>query len=238
VVRRTSVRLGLVLVLVLIGTELVLRLGLGLGDPPLVSLNDQTEYQLVPDRQYKRFGNRIIINRYGMRSDDIPATPRLEDRRVLLIGDSVIYGNHSLDQSETISLRLQSRLESASRLKGCDPLIMTAAVSSWGPVNQAAFLKKVGLLDASMGIIVLSAHDLYDTPHFGTVIPYRTNAPWNAIDDARVILQDRLTKRPLPETSYEDRRTLTLAAMDQIARQFEQASIPLVLALTGRQNVV
>lgn len=238
---RQVLRLGLGACALLIGTEALLRFGVGLGDPPLVHLDDTVEYQLVPDRRYHRYGNLIAINAHGLRSSDIPEVRTPQDRRILLIGDSVIYGNHFLDQSETIAFQMQAYLSKSDKLRRCTSLVIAAAVSSWGPVNQAAFLKQSGLFQADQGLLVVSAHDLYDTPHFGSVLPYRTSAPFGALDDARQILVERFGRKTIrsPQDPVVLRRKHSLEALDQIAAYFAQENIPLTLVYhptTPEQN--
>ena len=138
--------LGLGALALLVLAELGLRFGVGLGNPPLVTRDPNVEYRLVPSASYSRFGNRVEINSHGMRGPEHPAVAETSERRVLLIGDSVIYGNHFLDQSETIALQMIDRLRATPRLSGCTLRVMPAAASSWGPVNQAAYLADLGVL--------------------------------------------------------------------------------------------
>ena len=226
---RGILRWGIGLAGVLAVLEVGLRFGVGLGNPPLASLNDQTEYELVPSRIYVRFGNDVVINAAGLRGPEIPNIKAPHERRVLLIGDSVVYGNHFLDQNEIIGERLHGRLADMQTLAGCAPLVMAAAVSSWGPVNQAAFLERTGLLDADLGLIVVSSHDLFDMPQFGSAIPYRTATPFGVLDEVRLLVLDRLAERTPPSLSFEERRAASLAALDQIAEQFAAADIALVM---------
>lgn len=214
--------------------ELALRFGVGLGDPPRVVLDEKVEYRLVPNARYRRFGNRIEINSYGMRAPDHSATALENERRVLLIGDSVIYGNHLLDQGETVAMRLKDRLENDPRLADCTLLTMPAAASSWGPVNQAAFVAEIGTLDANLALFIVSAHDLYDTPGEGmSLIPYRTRPSFGAIDDASQIVVERLRSRfstaPAAVASPEVRRAETFDAMNRLSGQLKANGVPLIL---------
>lgn len=56
----------------LAGGEAFARFGLGLGTPPLSVADPRYEYMFKPDQDVKRFGNRVFINEYGMRSDPLP----------------------------------------------------------------------------------------------------------------------------------------------------------------------
>ena len=59
-----------VLILIVIAVlEIILRV-VGLGDPPTVVLDEDIEYYVTPNKTFKRFGNTIETNRYGMRSKD------------------------------------------------------------------------------------------------------------------------------------------------------------------------
>lgn len=218
----------------LICAELGLRWGAGLGDPPRVTRDPDIEYRLIPSMHYKRFGNRITINRYGMRGPDHAPQAAAQERRVLLIGDSVVYGNHFLDDDDIISAQLTKQLQSKPRLEGCVARVMAAAASSWGPVNQAAFLTKTGLLDTDIAVLIVSAHDLYDTPTTNdTVIPYRLRRSYGALDDAAQAVLERLHRRwsPAEQTAPPEVRQLqTRAALDDIWRQMRASEVPLILA--------
>lgn len=84
-----TTRLFLVLALMGIAGELFARFALDLGTPPLWVTNDRVEYMFRPNQDLHRFGNRIKINAYGMRSEELP----LDDTdKVLVFGDSVLNG--------------------------------------------------------------------------------------------------------------------------------------------------
>jgi hypothetical protein len=248
-----SPRTGVLITLAVVGVvaaaagEAALRWGAGLGDPPLVRLDPDTEYELIPSRTYNRFGNLIAVNAHGMRGPEHPAEAAPDERRVLLVGDSVVYGNHFLDQTETVAAVLTERLASEPQFEGCRPLAMAAAASSWGPVNQAAFLERIGTLGAGAAAIVVSAHDLYDTPGGGTdLIPYRLSQPVGAIGDAAVSVAERIARRIWPPVPPEGvsppdvRRERSLAALGEMADLLATAGVPPLLVyhptLTERQG--
>lgn len=197
----------------LVIVEAALRWGVGLGDPPLAVLDAETEYRLKPSAAYRRWGNAIAINRYGMRSEDHAETPSELEKRVLVIGDSVVYGNHFLDQSETIAARMTERLRGIWPASKCKPLVMAMAASSWGPVNQLRFLERHGTLGASLAVIAVSAHDLYDTPTFRPdILPYRLAPPTTAISDAIQSVLERIFRSEEPSRDLDAERERSLAA--------------------------
>lgn len=228
-------RLFVILVALLLAIamlEAVLRFGVGLGDPPLARLDPETEYEHVGPAEYRRWGNRVSINAVGMRMPPIDVIPRGNALRILLVGDSVVYGNHFLDQSETISARMTMALREMPHLEGCDPVVLPAAVSSWGPVNQAAFLAREGTFGADSVGIIVSAHDLYDVPRHGTsIVPYRTSAPVGAIGDAVEAVLERVFPKTVtsPPQPAEIRADQTLAALADMVTQFQRHGVSPIL---------
>lgn len=226
---RRRLVLGLALVATAVGTaELGLRFGLGLGDPPLARLDPATEYELVPSARYRRWGNAIEVNSHGMRGRE-PGPPDSGERRVLLIGDSVVYGTNLLDQDETIGAQLERRLSAA----GCETLALPLAASSWGPENQRAALERTGVLGAGAAVILLSSHDLHDVPlPSSDILPYRLTRPWGAIGDAVEIVLERRRQagRYRAMAPLEARALQSLAALDAMADQLAAAGIRPVLA--------
>ena len=151
------------LVVTLLGAEAVLRYGVGIGDPVVARRDAQAEYVLVPSARYRRFGNTIAINANGLRGPELgPKAP--SEVRVALIGDSIVYGGHRLDQDETIGAYLTRAL--SARLPGCAVTVAPVAASSWGPENQRAFVRREGFFGADAVVYVLSSHDAFDVPTF------------------------------------------------------------------------
>jgi hypothetical protein len=217
---------------ILLLTEGGLRWGLGLGDPPLARLDPVTEYELVGPALYNRWGNEISINADGMRAPEFDPTPVPNERRMLLIGDSVIYGGHFIDQSETISAHATQYLETDPFLTGCLVRVLPVAVSSWGPVNQASFLNRTGIFAADVAGIVVSSHDLYDVPEgAATILPYRTSAPTSALGDAILIVLERLFPKvsDIPVGSIEERASATLNALDDMVIQLRGDGLDVVI---------
>jgi hypothetical protein len=166
-------------------TELVLRWIVGLGDPPLYQSEPSMEYMLQPSKTYLRFGNRIFVNRYGMRSADFPPQKSSSrELRILVVGDSVIYGGVRIGQREIDTEILRRNLQRQYR----KPVVVgNISAKSWGPPNELAYLKRFGTFDADVVILVLSSHDYADAPSFvpvvGVVGEYPEKRPWSAMGD-------------------------------------------------------
>jgi hypothetical protein len=173
------------LVLAPIFAEAICRFAIGLGDPPLYQADAAMEYLLQPSKTYYRFHNRFEVNQYSMRSDHFPPRKSSADElRVLVIGDSVIYGGVRVDQDDIDTEILKRNLQ---RQLGVPVVVGNASAKSWGPPNELEYLKRFGTLDADVVILELSSHDFADSPTFVKVVgisaDYPDKKPWSAIAD-------------------------------------------------------
>jgi lysophospholipase L1-like esterase len=84
----------------------------------------------------------------------------------MIIGDSVVNGGAQTDQGQLATSILQQRLREKV---GQDVIVGNISAGSWGPVNMLAYVKKFGLFDADVVVIVLSSHDYGDAP----AIPFK-----------------------------------------------------------------
>jgi hypothetical protein len=170
----------IVIVLLLLATfaiscELLCRFAIGLGDPPLYQTTSGTGYVLQPSRTYYRFHNRFSVNRYSMRSDDFPPRKSSADElRVLVIGDSVVYGGVMVDQSEIDTEILKRGL----RKQFQRPVVVgNISAKGWGPPSELAYLKQNGTFDADVVILELSSHDYADVPTASPVVGFSPDFP-------------------------------------------------------------
>ena len=182
---RTLVRLLCAFVFLLVLSELFCRFVIGLGDPPLYVADPKMEYLLQPSKTYYRFHKRFSVNQYGMRSDGFP--PEKSDAsefRVLVIGDSVIYGGVRIDQSDIDTEILKRSLQEQL---GRPIVVGNASAKSWGPPNELAYLQRFGTLQADVVILELSSHDYADAPTFAPVVgiaaAYPDKKPFLALTD-------------------------------------------------------
>ena len=182
--RRRFAKWGLIALLLLLVTgELVARYAIGLGDPPLMQADLKIEYLFKPDQDCRRFHNHIKYNHWSMRSDDFPQHKNDPgELRVLVIGDSVVNGGVLTDQDKLATSILQRELAKDLRR----PVVVgNISAGSWGPPNEAAYLKRYGLFDADVLVIVVSSHDYVDVPTFEPVVGVDPGAPdhkpWSAL---------------------------------------------------------
>jgi hypothetical protein len=159
----------------LAAAELVFRFAVGLGDPPLYEVDHDMEYLLRPSQSCDRFHHRFAVNDYGMRADQFPPRKSIPgELRILVIGDSVIYGGVRIDQSEIDTEILKRDLQ---QQLGRPVVVGNASAKSWGPPNELAYLKRYGTLDADVVILELSSHDYADAPAFVPVVGVSSEYP-------------------------------------------------------------
>jgi len=169
-----------VLILLAVG-EIAARFILGLGDPPLSVTDPKIEYMFKPNQDCQRFGNRIVINQWGMRNFEIPAEKQDKTEvRILVIGDSVINGGNLTDHDSLATTLLQNRL---NKEWNRPVTVMNVSAGSWGPANMLAYVEKYGDFDADFVVIVLSSHDSQDYPEFKPLDPntHPTKKPISAL---------------------------------------------------------
>jgi hypothetical protein len=143
------------------------------------------EYFLQPSKTYKRFHHRFAVNRYGMRADDFPPQKSSPNElRVLVVGDSIVYGGVLLDQRDIDTEILKRALQK----EFARPVVVgNASAKGWGPPNELEYLKRFGTLDADAIILELSSHDYADAPTFvpvvGVSVDFPDKAPFLALTD-------------------------------------------------------
>lgn len=156
-------------------------MGLGLGNPPLSILDQRYEYQFKPNQTVFRFGNRIFINNWGMRSEPMTERIRPGVRRILVFGDSVIFGGQQVDQSRIAISLFHDRLLKSSYLAE----VGNVSAGSWGPGNWKEWAAVHGFMSATDVILVISSHDALDNPTFEPLNPntHPSRPPASAIGE-------------------------------------------------------
>jgi uncharacterized membrane protein len=174
------VKIVLVLLSILFGVlilvELGLRIGFGFGSPILYLGEEEIGYLLAPNQKTRRYGNRIEINQYSMRSAAITALPVAGVRRVLLLGDSLVNGGWWTDQSQILSALINQQLQvlwgTQNRVE-----VLNVAANSWGPPNQFAYLQRFGTFGSGVIVLLINTDDLFSAPPNSGVVGRDRNYP-------------------------------------------------------------
>ena len=223
-----------VVVVALVLGEIGLRSLFGFGNPLTYIADEQIGYLLAPNQRTRRFGNRIEINQYSMRSAPISETPAPSTRRVLLLGDSIANGGWWTDQDHTISNLLMVSLS------GHQPTeVMNASANSWGPRNQLAYLQKFGTFQSQVVVLLLNTDDLFATAPTSLPVGRDRNYPSQKPALAYIELWQRYLEKPqaIPEmkTVHQepgDRVSFNLEAIARIEELTRENNSKFLLLMT------
>lgn len=179
---------------VLILGEAFARIVLGLGSPPLSITHEKIEYMMAPAQDVRRFGNRVLVNAFGMRNENIHHDKQQGEFRVLAFGDSVLNGGSQTDH-EALATTLASKRLAAER--SAPVTIANITAGSWGPGNHLGYISTYGFFKADAVVFVLSSHDANDEPDFAPLDPltHPTTAPMSALLEGL----ERYAPRYLPD---------------------------------------
>jgi lysophospholipase L1-like esterase len=216
---------------VLVGLSVVIELGLrslfGFGNPLIYIPDQKIGYLLAPNQRTRRFGNRIEINEYSMRSAPIKATTSTT-LRILLLGDSIVNGGWWTDQQNTISSLLMTSLATKSHNQQVE--VLNASANSWGPRNELAYLQKFGNFEAKAVVLLINTDDLFATAPTSLPVGRDRNYPDRKppLAIAEVLQRYLWKQQPIPELQAVhnepgDRVGINLEAIKQI-HSFAQAN--------------
>jgi lysophospholipase L1-like esterase len=127
----------------------------------LATSNPDLPYRLRPGTT-ARVGNITVrINSLGLRGAEVAADPSPGRRRILVLGDSVAYGE-GLDEGDTLAVRLEGEL---GMLGQGEAEVLNGAVSGYNTAAELAYLDAVGLaLRPQEVILAVSLNDFGPAP--------------------------------------------------------------------------
>ncbi len=162
-------------VLILAGSsELILR-SMGFGNPIVYRVDPQVGYYPAPHQSVHRYGGEIHINAFGMRSRDITADKPAGTFRILMLGDSTLYGGSYLDQSQTYATRLEGLLNQKPGVLSNSPRqveVLCMGVNGWGPQHELAYVQEFGLFHADLVMVMGPPNDAYRPLHGIEQLPF------------------------------------------------------------------
>jgi hypothetical protein len=223
----------------LIAVEIGLRSLFGFGNPLVYIGDEQIGYLLAPNQHTRRFGNRIDINEYSMRSESIAKTPAPATLRVLLLGDSIINGGWWTDQKNTISSLLMASLISSTHDNFQQVEVLNASANSWGPRNELAYLQRFGNFQSQVVVVVINTDDLFATAPTSLPVGRDRNYPDKKPPLALIEVWQRYVKKeqPNPELAAVqkeggDRVGINLDTIGKIAEFAKQNNSQFLLVMT------
>ncbi len=132
------------------------------SDRLLYRADPEIEYLPQPDQAVFQRNVDMRTNAWGMRSDPAEAMRPADAFRVMVIGDSVVFGYTNIPHAALATSRLAAlRTQDGRRLE-----VLNVSASSWGPGNMLAWLDRFGTLETDAIVLVLSTHDMGDDRTF------------------------------------------------------------------------
>jgi lysophospholipase L1-like esterase len=221
-----------------VALEVGLRVLFGFGNPLTYISDEEIGYLLAPNQRTRRFGNRIMINDYSMRSSTIDVTRSPACLRVLLLGDSVANGAWWTDQDKTLSALMTRRLK-VDLPSYHEVEVLNASANSWGPRNELAYLRRFGTFDAQVVVLLINTDDLFSTAPTSIPVGRDRNYPSKKPPSALAEVFERyFTKAPpIPEmkavnSEEGDRVGFNLEAIRQIQQQASNDGAQFLLGMT------
>jgi len=183
------------------------------GDRLLYRADPEIEYLPAPNQAVLVDGVDVRTNALGMRSD--PAEPEKPPGvfRVLVIGDSIVFG-HTNTAHANLATSLLSNMQVAD---GRRIEALNVSATSWGPGNMLAWLDKHGTVQADAMVLVLSTHDLADDRTFAPL--HRDGLPQS---EPLSVVADWLWRKLTPDPADS-------APVDPRTEGDAQAALPLLM---------
>jgi lysophospholipase L1-like esterase len=140
-------------------------------------------YRLRPGVEVRVRHFTVRVNRLGLRGPETTPRPAPGRRRILALGDSVVYGE-GLDEADTFPVLLERELAAAAGDVPA-PEVLNGAAPGYNTEVEAAFLREIGLGLAPDALLLgVSLNDFGDAPGltpFGFLTverEARARAPW------------------------------------------------------------
>ncbi|MBE9224672.1 SGNH/GDSL hydrolase family protein [Phormidium sp. LEGE 05292] len=222
-----------VVFVVLLLLEVGLRSRFGFGNPLIYVADAEIGYLLAPNQRTRRFGNRIEINEYSMRGEQISPTRKESTLRVLLLGDSIANGGWWTDRAEILSAMMVSQLKATiAKDEFTEVEVLNASANSWGPRNELAYLKRFGTFGAQVVVLLINTDDLFATAPSSVQVGRDRNYP---AKKPMLALQEVFTRYVLPAPNIPELATLNQEPGDRVG--FNLAAIGEIQAIAKSNNI-
>jgi len=202
---------------VLLGLAEVILRAEGFGPGAVVYRADPLAgYYPAPNQKVDRYGGRVFVNNLGMRAPDFAAQKPEGTFRVLMLGDSTLWGGSYIDQDAMYARILEHKLGDAAA--GGKVEVLNMGVNGWGPFHERGFVDAFGTFGADLVLVCMPYDDLDRDRYTLMSLPYFSEGrpPRLALEEVvmhtmwryrrervRVDRQWRLKQRELGLAAYE-----------------------------------
>lgn len=169
--RRGSLVAVVVAGAVLLGLAEILLRAQGFGPGAVVYTADaRAGYYPSPNQKLDRYGGRVVTNSFGMRAPDFPAEKPAGKFRILMLGDSTLWGGSYVDQEQLYARILDRKLD--EHVGADDVEVLNMGVNGWGPFHERGYVEAFGTFGADL-VLVCLPHDDVDRDRYTLMsLPY------------------------------------------------------------------
>lgn len=157
-----------IIIAIITSLELLFRV-FGLGSFPLYSKSNLIGYYFKENQQGNFLNSKKwYINNYGMVAEYSYTNDNEE--KIILIGDSIVYGGNNISHENRIGVILQSLINKP---------VYSIAAGSWGFENELLYLNQLNLnLNNKKIIFILNSGDFGEKSHWACEKNHPTNYPF------------------------------------------------------------
>ena len=154
---------ALVSTVVLLGVaEGILRME-GFGPGAVVyEIDAFAGYYPAPNQNHMRYGGRVQTNRFGMRAPDFGEAKPQGTFRILMLGDSTLWGGSYVDQDELYARILERKLNELGHGK---VEVLNMGTNGWGPFHERGYVDRFGAFGADL-VAIMMPHDDIDRERY------------------------------------------------------------------------
>jgi len=128
--------IGEITVRIIVGTPLPERLPLMQIDP-----HPTRAWAMTPDSEHYTYIHPVRVNRLGLRDDEVGPKPA-DERRIIALGDSLVYGQGVPDDA-TLPAQLEQRLNTDAAPGHTTVRVINAGVRGYSTVQELELLKEI-----------------------------------------------------------------------------------------------
>jgi hypothetical protein len=131
----------------------------GFGHTVLYYADPEIGYYPQPSAELIRYGGRVATNKFGMRSPEVDRHKPAGVFRVLMLGDSTLYGGSYVDQEDVYSSQVEKHFNGLGLPAKVEVLAM--GCNGWGPFHERGFIHKYpDAFDADLVLVNLPIDDV------------------------------------------------------------------------------
>jgi len=229
---RSWVGIAVLLAAMLVSAEILLRI-LGYGTPILYVQDMRAGYYPGPNQSVYRSGGLVETNQYGMRAPKIEPEKAAGVFRILMIGDSTLWGGSYVDQSKLYARRMAQSFDEQYGENKVE--VLNIGVNAWGPFNELGYIERFGTFDADIAVICLPIGDIYRGLAKLTGLPYFTvdAPPRMALDEVlqHLIWRSSTSRKRMPDDQRQEQGVEGIAAYVRLAEKLRDAGCDVLVEI-------